>query len=129
MSTNPSDPTIKWNGDSLRIAPNSLEAVTNSGERTVRTNSSGGGDVGFVVTEDVESQKSMLKFALLNDPDDIKKAQQMRDNFSDNLFEIALDGVQTSFKNMTLLTLPPTPYSADGTMELEFEGPPATQSG
>ena len=122
------NPTIQWNGQTLAIIPNSLSYKTGGGDKVVRPVSAGGGAVTTVVTENVETKMSTLKFSIANTADNIAVARQMNDAGEFNEFQIADDELQVSFSGMALLTEPERPLSMDGEIELEFAGSPASES-
>lgn len=128
MSKGLSNPSVQWNGNPIYIEANSLSHNLGKGERNVRSFSAGGNSVTTVVTEDASTKIGMIKFSLANDPQGAKWANQMHELICENEFQIAQDGYQASFKEMTLLTSPEIPFSSDGVIELEFMGPVGTQS-
>lgn len=132
MALGISNPTIKWNGESLSILPNSLSYKLGKGDRNVRAISAGGGSVQAVITVDAETKKSMLKFSLANTADAADKVasmMQLSESAEGNSFEIADSQLQVAFSGMALVSEPEIPLSQDGAIELEFEGPPAEQGG
>lgn len=123
-----SNPTIKWNGATISITPNSLSYKLGTGDKVIRAISSGGGAITPVTTDNVETKLSMLKFGVPNTSEGLLLARQMADAGDTNEFQIADADLQVSFSTMSLMTEPERPLTQDGVIELEFQGPPGTES-
>ncbi len=109
------------NNLTIRIVPNSLMYTEGFGERNVRTQSGGGGDIEVVSSQDAETQFSTLKFSLYPTPENIERARQMAANFDKNVFNIIDEGLTRTFNNATLVNDPEVAIGADTTFELEFK--------
>lgn len=129
MAIGISTPTVKWNGRTLAVVPNSVELNTGGGEKTVRAMSAGGGSVQMVHTRNAETFKGMLKFGLANTAETISIVTEMQDLVGGNNFEVVDGEAQISFSGMSLIVDPAIPLSQDGQVDLEFEGAPATVGG
>lgn len=122
------NPTVQWNGSTISVVPNSLAYKLGTGDKVVRAVSAGGGSVTPVVTDNVETKLGMIKFSLANTADGLSLARQMADAGESNEFQIADPDLQASFSGMALITEPERALSQDGVIELEFQGPPGTES-
>lgn len=123
-----SNPVVKRNGQTISIVPNSLTYKLGTGNKVIRAVSAGGGSVTAVVTEDVESKLGMIKFSVPNTKDGALIARESGDAGEANEFQISDEELQVSFTGMALQTEPERPLSQDGAFELEFMGPPGTES-
>ena len=123
-----SNPTIKYNGSTISIVPNSLSYKLGTGDKVIRAVSAGGGSITPVTTDNVETKLGMIKFAVPNTSEGLLLARQMADAGESNEFQIADPDLQVSFSNMSLMTEPERPLTQDGVIELEFMGPPGTES-
>lgn len=121
-----SNPTLTINNLTTPIVPNTCTYKSGKGDRTVRTQSSGGGSVQTVFSTDIETNKSMVKFSIFNPKENIDKLEDWQDLLDGNAILITADnGFSKSFSNMTLITDPEIAFGSDTTIEVEFEGPPA----
>lgn len=123
-----SNPTVKWNGQTISIVPNSLSYKLGTGDKNIRAISAGGNSITPVVTENVETKLSMIKFSVPNTSDGLGLARQMAQSGETNEFQIVDAEAQIAFTTMSLMTEPERPLTQDGEVELEFQGPPATQT-
>lgn len=123
-----SNPTIKRNGETISIVPNTLAYKLGTGDKVIRAVSAGGGAITPVTTENVETKLGMIKFAVPNTSDGAQIARDAADAGEENEFQIVDEDLQVSFSNMSLMTEPERPLSQDGAFELEFQGPPGTES-
>lgn len=123
-----SNPIIKLNGTTISIVSNSLSYKLGTGDKVIRAISAGGNSITPVITDNVETKLSMLKFSVPNTADGLKISRQVADNGENNEIEIADDDLQVAFTNMALMTEPERPLTQDGVIELEFQGPPGTES-
>lgn len=123
-----SNPTIKWNGQTISIVPNSLSYKLGTGDKVIRAISAGGGSITPVTTANVETQLGMLKFSVPNTSEGLRIARESGQAGEENEFQIVDEEIQVSFSTMTLMTEPERPLTQDGVVELEFMGPPATQT-
>ncbi len=123
-----SAPTLEWNNEVFYIVPNSLKYKSGKGERNVRAQSGGGSSVQMVVTENVETKKSMVNFELMNTKLNIDKVQEFIDLFDQNAIEFSdpKSGFAISLSNMTIINDPEVALSQDGNISVEMEGAPAS---
>ncbi len=123
-----SNPTVKRNGQTISIIPNSLSYKLGTGDRVIRAISAGGGAIIPVITDNVETRLGMIKFSVPNTSDGAQIARDSADAGEDNEFQIIDEALQVSFTGMALMTEPERPLSQDGAFELEFMGAPGTES-
>ena len=122
------NPTLKVNGTTVAIVPNSLSYKLGTGDKVQRPMSSGGNSVTIVTTDNAETKMSMCKFSVPNTPAGLALTRDTADNNEQNTIEIAEPNLQVAFTQMALTTEPERPLTQDGVIELEFMGPPATES-
>ena len=123
-----SNPTVKWNGNTISIVANSLSYKLGDGDKVIRAISAGGNAITPVVTENVETKLSMIKFSVPNTSEGLRLSREMAQAGEANEFQIVDEEAQVSFSTMALMTEPERPLTQDGEIELEFMGPPATQT-
>ena len=117
-------PTIQVNNETISIIPNSFKYKNGRGERTIRTQSSGGSAVDVVMTENAETKKSMATFEMLNTAKNISLVEDWQDALNANAIT-ASDNNQNftkSFANMTVINDPEIGLAQDGNISIEFEG-------
>tara|TARA_R110000772_G_C13310322_1_gene440400 strand:- start:10206 stop:10598 length:393 start_codon:yes stop_codon:yes gene_type:complete len=117
-------PTIQVNNETISIIPNSFKYKGGRGERSIRTQSSGGSAVDVVMTENAETKKSMVTFEMLNTAKNIGLAEDWQDALNANAIT-ASDNNQNftkAFANMTVINDPEVTLSQDGNLTIEFEG-------
>lgn len=119
-----SDPSIEVNSVPVDILPGTLSIKTGRGDKTVRTQTAGGGAVSVVVTDNVETQKGMVKFSLSNTAahQELVRTWHASDGNTIRIFQ----GTSIyNFLAMHIVTEPEWAYGADSAVEISFEGPPA----
>lgn len=124
-----SNPSIEVNDRTVAIVPNTLVFNDGVGDVNVRTQSSGGGVVDAIITEDAETKIGMVKFGLYVTDENrasIREWQENRYN-GGNTIKFSQRGLSlpAAFTNMHITTSPEYAASADGTVEVEFMGNPA----
>lgn len=121
-------PTIQVNNETISIIPNSFKYKNGRGERTIRTQSSGGSAVDVVMTENAETKKSMVTFEMLNTAENISLAEDWQDLLNANAITASdnNNNFTKAFGNMTVITDPEITLSQDGNLTLEFEGSAAS---
>ncbi|MDH3325174.1 MAG: hypothetical protein OEM38_00490 [Gammaproteobacteria bacterium] len=119
-------PTVVVNGDVVAIKPNSLKFKEGQGDRNVRTQSTGGGAVTQVITEDVETQRGMVSFTVLTTSDAVEKSRTWQRNKEANTIEISdRGGFARSFQSAIIVSDLEKALGADQDFEVEFESKPA----
>lgn len=123
MPTAITTPTITINNETVFIVPGSFSYTEGLGEQTVRVQSAGGGSVVPVYSQNVEMRKSTVKFSMVNEPNNIKKAREWKILGQGNA--ISATDVHTGFTKTFKLAVSTTNYDVplgpDGVLELEFE--------
>jgi hypothetical protein len=79
-----STPLVVVNDQPIMIIPNSLSFTEGLGERTLKTQSGGGGTVGFVLSENIESRFSDVKFQLYATSENIEFVRTWKANGFNN---------------------------------------------
>lgn len=105
--------------------PNTLSYNDGKGERTVRTQSVGGGAVEIIVTDNLETHIGGVKFNLANNVDMVKKFDLWRDNFDQNVVVLVFEqsGISWSktFKQATVVNNPDVELKTTGVIAVEFQ--------
>lgn len=116
-----SNPTVVANNNPTAIIPNSFGYTEGLGEQTVRTQSTGGGSVEQVSSEDVTTRKSKFKFEMLNTADNIDLARTWKRNGNQNVFSVSEDSFSRTFTNAIIVNDYEVTLASDGNIALEFE--------
>jgi len=119
-----SNPTVEVNDQPIAIIPNSLSFKPGQGDKTVKTQSAGGGAIEVVISEDATTKKSMVKFKLTNTKENFDLAKIITSNISGNTIRLSEGEMVESFRGMVVTTEPERMIGADGELEIEFEGQP-----
>ncbi len=120
-----SNPTVVVNNLATPIVPNSFTFTEGLGEQTIRTQSSGGGSVEPVFSENVETNKSMVKFSVFNTAENIDLVKTWKQNKNANAISVTGEGLTRSFSGMALISNYEVNLGSDTTIDIEFEGQPA----
>lgn len=120
-------PTVAVNDDTIEILPNSLSFKTGRGDYALRTQQSGDG-VTVIANRNAESRLSMVKFTLIMTDANHEKVESWLNDRENNGSTIdVFDGnVQVAFQQMYIVSEPERQTGSDGTIEVEFQGPPAS---
>jgi len=122
------DPSVVINNIPIPIKSNSVSFTEGLGEQTLRTQSTGGGNVTQVFADNIEMKKSSIKFTLLPDSINPDRAREWKLLANNNTISISgTDSInQTSLKrtftSCSLINNYEVNLSTDGDIELEFEG-------
>lgn len=117
------NPQIVINDEPVAYVPNSFDFSDGYGDRTVRTQTTGGGNVEQVFTEDVETQLGRVKFTLISTTENIEKITKWQQNIDANAIELSASGnFSRSFPRMTIMSEPPKPGGQDAQFDVEFQG-------
>ena len=112
---------ISVNNETIGIKPNSFSFTSGRGERQVRTKMAGSSTT-TVVSQDVETQKSMPKFILITETDTPSKVIEWQDNLDSNVVTaIDVDGNTYTFNKAILTSDPEFVAAVDGETALEWE--------
>ena len=116
-----STPSIVINNTPVAIKPNSFSYTEGFGERNVRVASAGGNAKETVVSENVETQMSMVKFTLFTTTGNLTLARQWANNKSANVIEASDVGFTRSFTQAIITNDYEVAAGNDGEFELEFK--------
>ena len=120
------NPQVTVNNEPWVIVPNTVAYTEGKGEQNVRAGSVGGGQVVQVVTENVESNFSMLKFEIYPDPDYIALARQVKSNRNQNVITVTgtnAEGktLRRTFNQAIITNDYEVALGSDTTIPLEFK--------
>jgi len=127
MSRKISAPAVRINDELVSIVPNSFVYDGGEGEVTVSASSAGAGNSSSVHAENAETQISMCKFSVFLVDDLDAQIRLWKNNVGINEIKATESGgrlipVVRIFPNMSLVNQVEREASADGTVELEFQG-------
>jgi len=124
-----SNPSITVNNVTIAIQPDSFEFTPGKGVQVVRAMSAGGGIIIPVATEDVKSQVGKMKYGIAVTQANRQYFSNWKDNIGLNVI-IATDenGNQCVGNNMSCTTEEAWKASADGWLEVEFQGSPLSEA-
>ena len=116
-------PTITVNNETIFIVPGSFIYNEGLGEQTVRVQSSGGGSVQNIASQNVEMRKTTVKFSMINDQINISNARKWKIRFQSNAISATdvLEDFTKTFKLAVLTNNYDVPLGPDGVIELEFD--------
>ena len=120
-------PTVVINDDTIEIAPNSLKYKMGKGDVNIRTQQAGT-SVTTIVNEDSETKLSMVGFSLiLTSTSDVQVDKWLEARTSGGVTIEFFDGtISRSFSGMVLVSEPERTTGSEGSVELEFQGPPGS---
>lgn len=117
------NPAILINGSPVAYVPNSFEFSDGYGDRNIRTQTTGAGNVEQVITEDVETQMGRVKFTLLSTTENIAAVTQWQQNLDANAIELsAAPSFTRQYAKMTIVSEPAKPGGQDASFDVEFQG-------
>lgn len=117
-----STPSVIVNNLPTLIVPNSLKYTEGLGEQNMRTQSSGGGTVDIVYSDNAQSKMSKVTFDVINTSDNIALVRQWKTNLNQNAISIIGTGFSRNFSNMALTSNYEVTLGADTVIALEFMG-------
>jgi len=126
-----SDPAVVINNESVNLAPGSVKYTEGLGEQSIRAQSSGGGSVSQVFSDDVSTHFSMCKFELYNTIESISLARKLKTNKNGNTITVTGKDPTTgkkisrTFKQAAICNDYEVQLASDATFELEFKSLPA----
>lgn len=125
-----SDPSVVVNNEPIAIVPNSVKYTEGAGEQKMRAASTGGGNATQVYSDDVETNFSMVAFAIFNTPEFINLARTWKKNRNQNVVVISGktangDKLRRTFNQAAILNDYEVNLGSDTTVELEFQSNPA----
>lgn len=113
-------PQIIVNDEVIAIKPNSFSYTEGFGERTVRTKSAGGGNTTIVVTENAETQTSMVKFTILTEDTSIEKVRGWLALKDANRIQAGEGSFSRTFAQAVITNNPEAALGESGEIALEF---------
>lgn len=117
------NPTVLVNGSPVAYVPNSFEFSDGYGDRNIRTQTTGDGNVEQIITEDVETQMGRVKFTLLSTTENIAAVTQWMQNIDANAIELsAKPDFSRQYARMTIVSEPVKPGGQDANFDVEFQG-------
>lgn len=114
------NPAVLVNNLSVPIVPNSLTYTEGLGEQTVRVQSAGGGSVQSVLSNNVETNLSMVKFEMFPTAENIALILSWKVNGNQNVVSVTGAGLTRSFTNATLTNNYEVALGSDTKIPLEF---------
>lgn len=114
------NPTVVVNNVPIYIKPNSFSYTEGAGERKVRPKTSGPGAIKNVITEDVETQFSMVKFTLLSETEAVDFHKDWLDRLDQNTIQATLGDFDRTFNRAIITTDTEISFGQDGEFEIEF---------
>lgn len=117
------NPTVIINNLSVPVVPNSVMFTEGLGTQKVRVQSSGGGAVQSVVSNDVETNLSDFKLSIYPTADNIELIRGWKVNTGLNAISCTADGgFSRSISNATVVNDYEVKMGADTNIEVEFKG-------
>tara|TARA_R110000868_G_scaffold389629_6_gene658962 strand:- start:737 stop:1135 length:399 start_codon:yes stop_codon:yes gene_type:complete len=128
MSTILNNPTITVNNVPVPVKSNTSSFIEGLGEQTQIVQSTGGGNVTLVFSDNIEMKKSKVKWTMLSTVENIEFARQWK--ILKNSNAITLTGVDNitqkilsrTFTSCAFLNQYEINLKSDGDFEVEFEG-------
>lgn len=115
------NPTVVINNISVPVVPNSVKYTEGLGEQKVRVQSSGGGAVQAVVSNDVETNLSKFAFSIYPTADNIELVRGWKVNTGSNAITCTADGgFARNFGNATLTSNYDVDLGSDTKIDVEF---------
>lgn len=122
-------PGISVNNDPISIVPNSFKFTMGKGETTVRAASAGGGSVQSVHTEDAESKIGKMSWEMYVTTETMKSVSGWKNAIGANYVAAQQPASSPlSGGNMSMVNDPDFEASADGKVEIQFEGDPLSDN-
>ena len=122
MTVGLADPSVVVNNVSIRIVPNTLVTNDGFGERNVRTQSGGNGDIESVVTENVETRFSPFNFELYPTEENLAIIRIWLANFDQNVCSAVFPNQSRTVANAVITNNPELNFGSDTTIAIEFQG-------
>ena len=122
MTIGLADPSVVINNVAVRIVPNSLVITDGFGERNVRTQSGGNGDIDHVVTENAETKFSNFNFMLFPTEDNLALLRTWLNNLDQNGCSAVFAGQSRNVTGAVIVNNPELSFGNDTTIPIEFQG-------
>jgi hypothetical protein len=122
-------PGISVNNIPIGIVPNSFKFRMGKGETTVRAASQGGGSVESIHTEDAEKKVGMMGWKMFITDETMASIATWKELIGLNVITAIQPATAPKIgQNMSMTNDPDFEASADGTVEVTFEGDPLSNS-
>ncbi len=122
-------PGISVNNSPIGIVPNSFKHKLGKGEVKVRSESTGGGSVRSIHTEDAEDKIGKMSWEMYNTRETQELVADWKSNIGSNFISAQQPGnPPLSGSNMSMVNDPDFEGSADGVVTIEFEGDPLSNN-
>lgn len=129
MSVPLANPQVTVNNEAVAIVPNSVTYTEGFGEQTMRAASAGGASVEQVFSQNIETNFSMVKFEVYNDPQTIALVRSWKVAGNQNVVTVTgtvVDGISVNtllrtFSKAAILNDFEVALGADTTIEVEFK--------
>ena len=129
MATQLADALVTVNNVPIAIMPNSLVYTEGLGEQVIRAASAGGGQVEQIYANNIESNFSMINFAIPATVDNIAAARSWKANKNQNVVEITgstPEGqVSRTFTQAAILNDYEVALGSETDIPVEFKANPA----
>ena len=129
MATQLADALVTVNNVPVAIMPNSLVYTEGLGEQVIRAASAGGGQVEQIYSNNIESNFSMINFAIPATVDNIAAARQWKSNQNQNVVEISGQtpegSVTRTFTQAAILNDYEVALGSETDIPVEFKANPA----
>jgi hypothetical protein len=119
------NPALVINNEPVAYKPNSLSYNDGFPEVSVRTKTTGGGNVQTVIGQDIETSRGSVKFTLISEISSVATVKQWMQNLENNAIELSQDGFTRTFTKAIVTNKPDINAGMDGEIEVEFESNPA----
>ncbi len=116
------NPTIIINNLGVAIVPNSTNYTEGFGEQNQRAQSSGGGNVDVVFSNNVETNLSKVNFSVYPTEENIALLRSFKTNENRNAISITSDGFSRTVNSAALINDFEVGLGADTTVDVEFMG-------
>lgn len=116
------NPTLTINNAGVKYIPNTFSYTEGFGAQKMRTQSSGGGAVEVVYSNDVSENYSTLKFNLTNTSENIELARTWKTKLNNNAATLTDGEFSRNISNLALISNYEVNLISEGTIELEFCG-------
>ena len=129
MATQLADALVTVNNVPIAIMPNSLVFTEGLGEQVIRAASAGGGQVEQIYSNNIESNFSMINFAIPATVDNIAAARQWKSNQNQNVVQVqgqTPEGTVTrTFTQAAILNDYEVALGSETDIPVEFKANPA----
>lgn len=124
-----SKPSLTINNNPVAVLPNTVKYDEGEGETTVRTQSTGGGGIELVISDNAEEKFSTVSFEMANTVDNIALARGWKKNPGLQVVKISGEAGGKKFNRVingaSIANNYEVELSSDGKLSLEMKGEPA----